>query len=189
MVIYITGLKMKRTVNTIWFLNLAVADFLFSFFLIFNVIYKCCDLDWPFGDFGCMLSSLVTVLNKFAITFRLTVINLDRCLSIWVVVWARTKRTVLKARIICLLIWLAAVACTLPCVIFWKTLCISPQQTVCILCFSGLEAYKRVVVFHFVVFFFILFVIILISYVVIEVQVFSVIWDLNSIFKSWNYLI
>ncbi|XP_016417749.1 C3a anaphylatoxin chemotactic receptor-like [Sinocyclocheilus rhinocerous] len=171
MVVYIAGLKMKRTVNTIWFLNLAVADFLFSFFLIFNVIYEYRDLDWPFGDFGCMLSSLVTVLTMFASSFLLTVISLDRCLSTWVVVWARTKRTVLKARIICLLIWLAAVACTLPCVIFRKTRRISPQQTVCILDFSGLEAYKRVVVFRFVVGFLIPFVIILASYVAIGVRV------------------
>lgn len=100
-----------------------------------NVTYKYRDLDWPFGDSGCMLSSLVAVLNMFASAFLLTVISLDRCLSTWVVVWAWTKRTVLKARIICLLIWLAAVACTLPYVIFRKMLCISPQQTVCILDF------------------------------------------------------
>ncbi|XP_026105853.1 C3a anaphylatoxin chemotactic receptor-like [Carassius auratus] len=171
MVIYIAGLKMKRTVNTVWFLNLAVADFLFSFFLIFNIIYEYRDLDWPFGDFGCKLSSLVTVLNMFASTFLLTVISLDRCLSIWVVVWARTKRTVLKARIICLLIWLAAVACTMPCVIFRKTFHISPQQTVCILDFSGLKAYRREVVFRFVVGFLIPFVIILASYVAIGVRI------------------
>uniref|UniRef100_A0A672M2P4 G-protein coupled receptors family 1 profile domain-containing protein n=1 Tax=Sinocyclocheilus grahami TaxID=75366 RepID=A0A672M2P4_SINGR len=142
MVIYIVGLKIKRTVNSIWFLNLAVADFLFSFFLIFNVIYEYRDLDWPFGDFGCMLSSLVSVLTMFASTFLLTVISVDRCLSTWVVVWARTKRTVLKARII-----------------------------LCILGFSGLEAYKRVVVFRFVVGFLIPFVIILASYVAIGVRV------------------
>uniref|UniRef100_A0A672JZV0 G-protein coupled receptors family 1 profile domain-containing protein n=1 Tax=Sinocyclocheilus grahami TaxID=75366 RepID=A0A672JZV0_SINGR len=128
MVIYIAGLKMKRTVNTIWFLNLAVADFLFLS-LIFTIIYKYRDSDWPFGDFICMLSSLVTVLNMFASTFLLTAISLDRCLSTWVVVWARTKRTVLKARIICLFIWLAAVACSLPLVIFRKTHSNSPQQT------------------------------------------------------------
>ncbi len=171
MVIYIAGFKMKRTVNTIWFLNLAVADFLFSFFLIFTIIYEYRDSDWPFGDFMCKLSSLVTVLNMFASTFLLTAISLDRCLSTWVVVWARTKRTVLKARIICLFIWLAAVACTLPVVIFRKTHSDSPQQTLCIPGFSSLEAYKRVLVFRFVVGFLIPFIIILAAYVAIGVRV------------------
>ncbi|XP_016414567.1 C3a anaphylatoxin chemotactic receptor-like [Sinocyclocheilus rhinocerous] len=172
MVIYIAGLKMKRTVNTILFLNLAVADFLFSFFLIFTIIYEYRDSDWPFGDFMCMLSSLVTVLNMFASTFLLTAISLDRCLSTWVVVvWDRTKRTVLKARIICLFIWLAAVACSLPLVIFRKTHSNSPQQTQCIPGFSSLEAYKRVVVFRFVVGFLIPFIIIWACYMAIGVQV------------------
>ncbi|KAL1261090.1 hypothetical protein QQF64_008917 [Cirrhinus molitorella] len=171
MVIYIAGLKMKRTVNAIWFLNLAVADFLFSFFLIFNIVYEYRDFDWPFGDFMCMLSSLVITLNSFASTFLLTAISLDRCLSTWVVVWARTKRTILKVRIICLLIWLAAVACSLPLVIYRKTHYISPEQTWCIPGFSDMEAYKRSLVFRFVVGFLIPFIIILASYVAIGVRV------------------
>jgi len=48
LVIFITGLKMKSTVNTIWFLNLAVADFLFTLFLIFNIISEYREYDWPF---------------------------------------------------------------------------------------------------------------------------------------------
>ncbi|KAK2880777.1 hypothetical protein Q8A67_018045 [Cirrhinus molitorella] len=171
MVIYIAGLKMKRTVNAIWFLNLAVADFLFSFFLIFNIVYEYRDFDWPFGDFMCMLSSLVITLNSFASTFLLTAISLDRCLSTWVVVWARTKRTILKVRIICLLIWLAAVACSLPLVIYRKTHYISPERTWCIPGFSDMEAYKRSLVFRFVVGFLIPFIIILASYVAIGVRV------------------
>lgn len=171
LVIYITGLKMKSTVNTIWFLNLGVADFLFSFFLVFNIIYEYREFDWPFGDFMCVLSSLVTVLNMFASTFLLTAISLDRCLSTWVVVWTRTKRTVLKARIICLLIWLMAVACSLPLVISRKTVSLSPQQTLCIQDIQKLETYKRLVVYHFVVGFLLPFVIISASYVAIGVRV------------------
>ncbi|XP_073674450.1 C3a anaphylatoxin chemotactic receptor-like [Garra rufa] len=168
MVIYIAGLKMKRTVNTIWFLNLAVADFLFSCFLIFNIVYEYRDFDWPFGDFMCMFSSLVIAVIMFASPFLLTAISLDRCLSTWVVVWARTKRTVLKARIICLLIWLAAFACSLPLVINRKTLYISPEQTVCV---PDVEVYKRSLVFRFVVGFLIPFIIISASYVAIGVRV------------------
>ncbi|ROL50176.1 Chemokine-like receptor 1 [Anabarilius grahami] len=63
------------------------ADFLFLFFLIFNISeYR--EYDWPFGDSMCFLSSLVTVLNMFASTFLLISISLDRCLSTWVVIWS-----------------------------------------------------------------------------------------------------
>ncbi|KAL0174906.1 hypothetical protein M9458_030874, partial [Cirrhinus mrigala] len=170
MVIYIAGLKMKRTINTIWFLNLAIANFLFSFFLIFNIIYEYRNLDWPFGDFICMLTSLVIMLNTFASTFLLAAISLNRCLSTWVVVWAQTKQTVLKVRIICLLIWLAAVACSLTLVINRKTHSYSPEQILCTPDL-GLKAYKRAAVFRFVVCFLIPFIIILASYVAIGVRV------------------
>ncbi|XP_051720181.1 C3a anaphylatoxin chemotactic receptor-like [Ctenopharyngodon idella] len=119
----------------------------------------------------CFLNSLVTVLNMFASTFLLTAISLDRCLSTWVVVWARTKRTVLKARIICLLIWLASVACSLPLVISRKTLSIPAQQTKCINDIQKLETNKRLEVYCFVVGFLLPFVIISASFVAIGVRV------------------
>lgn len=145
LVIFITGLRMKSTVNTIWFLNLAVADFLFSFFLIFNIIHEYREFDWPFGKFMCFLN---TLLNMFA-CFLLTAISLDRCLSAWLVVWSRTKRTVLKARIICLLIWLVSDACSLPLVISQKTISPSAQQTLCIHYIQEPEPYyKRLVLYN-----------------------------------------
>lgn len=173
MVIYVTGLRMKKTVNTIWFLNLAVADFLFTFFLMFNIIYQSRHFDWPFGDFLCKLGSLVTVLNMFASTFLLAAISVDRCLSTWVVVWARTKRTLFKAKLSCLLIWLASVACSIPLVIFRKTkFNASKQQTICAADFpNGLATYKRLVVYRFVVGFLLPFIIIFASYLAIGVRV------------------
>lgn len=171
-VIYVTGLRMKKTVNTIWFLNLAIADFLFTFFLIFNIIYESRHFDWPFGDFLCKLVSLVTVLNMFASTFLLAAISVDRCLSTWVVVWARTKRTLFKAKLSCLVIWLASVSCSIPLVIFRKTKFIPSKQTKCMVDFpNGLATYKRLVVYRFVVGFLLPFIIIFASYLAIGVKI------------------
>ncbi|XP_051535118.1 chemerin-like receptor 1 isoform X2 [Myxocyprinus asiaticus] len=173
LVIYVTGFRMKKTVNTIWFLNLAIADFIFTFFLIFNIIYECRNFDWPFGDFMCKLNSLVTVLNMFSSTFLLAAISLDRCLSTWVVVWARTKRTVLKVKIFCLLLWLVSVACSLPLVIFRETNFNAKEQKMkCLNKYpDGLQTYKRLVMFRFVVGFLLPFIIIFASYLAIGVRV------------------
>ncbi|KAI7801189.1 putative chemokine-like receptor 1-like [Triplophysa rosa] len=121
----------------------------------------------------CKLGSLVTVLNMFASTFLLAAISVDRCLSTWVVVWARTKRTLFKAKLSCLLIWLASIACSLPLVIFRKTKCIaSEQQTICAADFpNGLATYKRLVVYRFGVGFLIPFIVIFTSYLAIGVRV------------------
>ncbi|XP_023275617.1 chemokine-like receptor 1 isoform X2 [Seriola lalandi dorsalis] len=109
LVIYVTGCRMKKTVNSIWFLNLALADFLFTAFLLFMIISVSQDYQWHFGHFMCKLNNFVGVVNMFASVFLLMAISLDRCLSIWVVVWAQNKRTTRKAQIITAVIWVAAV--------------------------------------------------------------------------------
>lgn len=114
LVIYVTGFKMKRTVNSVWFLNLALADFLFTAFLIFTTISVAQQRQWQFGHFMCKFITFVTVVNMFASIFLLTAISLDRCLSIWVVVWAQNKRTVCKAQLISAVIWVTAVVCSTP---------------------------------------------------------------------------
>ncbi|XP_063340901.1 C3a anaphylatoxin chemotactic receptor-like [Pelmatolapia mariae] len=114
LVIYVTGFKMKKTVETVWFLNLAIADFLFTAFLIFSVISLSQSHQWPFGQFMCKLNNFVSLVNMFASIFTLTAMSLDRYLSIWMVVWAHNKRTVCKARLICVGIWVTAAICSTP---------------------------------------------------------------------------
>lgn len=159
---------MKRTVNSVWFLNLSIADFLFTAFLIFSIISLYQEHQWPFGLVMCKLNNLVTVVNMFASIFLLTAISLDRCLSIWVVVWAQNKRTVGKAQLICAVIWVTAVVCSTPYVTFrgvvsgnGKTYCTytgSPQQN------------HSLKIFRFVMGFLIPFLVISASYVAIAVR-------------------
>ncbi|KAI7801190.1 putative C3a anaphylatoxin chemotactic receptor-like [Triplophysa rosa] len=99
LVIFITGFKMKSTVNSIWFLNLAIADVFFALAPIMRIV-------------------LISAKAKYvASVFFLTVISLDRCLCTWVVVWAQNKRTLVKARIICVFVWLSSICCSIPFVI------------------------------------------------------------------------
>uniref|UniRef100_A0A672JVM9 G-protein coupled receptors family 1 profile domain-containing protein n=1 Tax=Sinocyclocheilus grahami TaxID=75366 RepID=A0A672JVM9_SINGR len=96
LVIFVTGYKMKTTVNSIWFLNLAIADFIFSITLIISFIL----MAWHFGDFKWKFLQFMIYLNMFASIFLLTTISLDRCLCTWMVVCSRNNRTLFKARII-----------------------------------------------------------------------------------------
>ncbi|KAG7242180.1 hypothetical protein INR49_024226, partial [Caranx melampygus] len=121
LVIYVTGFRMKKTVNSVWFLNLALADFLFTAFLLFVAISTFKEKTWPFGYFMCKLTTFVGVVNMFASVFLLMAISLDRCLSIWVVVWAQNKRTVHKAQIMSAVIWMVAVVCSTPYATFRET--------------------------------------------------------------------
>ncbi|XP_038129477.1 C3a anaphylatoxin chemotactic receptor-like [Cyprinodon tularosa] len=168
LVIFVTGFKMKKTVNSVWFLNLALADFLFTAFLIFSAVSLYQDHHWPFGQFMCKLNSFVTVVTMFASVFFLTAISVDRCLSIWVVVWAQNNRTVFKAQIISAVIWLAAGICSTPYVCF-RTIIEKNNVTDC---FYDTETKNKwsLEIFRFIMGFLIPFLAILFSSVAITIR-------------------
>ncbi|KAI4811617.1 hypothetical protein KUCAC02_014496 [Chaenocephalus aceratus] len=96
-VIWVTGFKMKKTVTTVWFLNLAIADFIFTARLPLSVVYIAMNFHWPFGKFMCKLNRTISFLNIFASVYILMVISVDRCVSVVWPVWAQNHRSVRKA--------------------------------------------------------------------------------------------
>ncbi|KAG7269059.1 hypothetical protein CRUP_003680 [Coryphaenoides rupestris] len=82
LVIYVTAFRMKRTVNSIWFLNLAVADFLFTTFLIFIIVSVSQGYHWPFGEIMCKLKTILMVSNMFASIYFLTAISVGPLASL-----------------------------------------------------------------------------------------------------------
>lgn len=165
LVIYVTGFRMKRTVNSVWFLNLALADFLFTTFLIFSIISVSQDNQWNLGRVMCKLNTFVIVVNLFASVFILLAISVDRCLATRVVAWAKNKRTVTRAKLVCLLIWIIAMACSAPYATF-RDIVKNKNLTYCK--YSNeirREIYPIISLFRFIVGFLIPFVGISISYV------------------------
>ncbi|XP_005798540.1 chemokine-like receptor 1 [Xiphophorus maculatus] len=168
LVIYVTGFKMKKTVNSVWFLNLALADFLFTAFLVFTAVSLSQKHHWPFGQSMCKLNNFVSLVNMFASVFFLMVINLDRCLSTWVVAWAQNERTVFKAQIISVVIWFAAGICSTPSACF-RIVTYQDNNTQCV--YNATMQQKRsLYTFRFVVGFLIPFLAIFLSYVAIGIR-------------------
>lgn len=112
-VIWISGCKMKTTVNTTFYLSLAISDLLFCFCLPFNVFYLATS-HWPFGLLMCKLTSSAMFLNMFSSVFLLVLISVDRCVLITFPVWAQNHRTVRKASGVVVLMWALSAALTLP---------------------------------------------------------------------------
>ena len=117
-VIWVTGFKMKKTVNTVWFLNLAVADFLFTAFLPLSAVYVAKGFHWPFGKFMCKLNSSLVSLNLFASVYFLVVISVDRCVSVVWPFWARIHRSIRKASWVSLGVWVLALIFSVPHLVF-----------------------------------------------------------------------
>ncbi|XP_041083045.1 chemokine-like receptor 1 [Polyodon spathula] len=108
LVIWMTVLKMKRTVNTTWFLSLAVADFIFCVFIPFSIVHLALDHHWPFGLVMCKLTSFIMFLNMFVSIFLLTLISIDRCVSVIFPVWSQNYRTPRMASVVVLAVWVAS---------------------------------------------------------------------------------
>ncbi|XP_061573909.1 chemerin-like receptor 1 [Cololabis saira] len=160
----------KASVNSVWFLNLALADFLFMTFLIFSIISLSQKHQWPFGRLMCKLNNFVNLVNMFASVFLLTAISLDRCFSVWVVVWAQNKRTVRKAQIISAVMWVVAGICSIPNVTF-RTLIKRNNITFCVYPGTMTSGQKwSLNIFRFVMGFLIPFLVILVSHVAIGVR-------------------
>uniref|UniRef100_A0A8B9JU59 Chemokine-like receptor 1 n=1 Tax=Astyanax mexicanus TaxID=7994 RepID=A0A8B9JU59_ASTMX len=116
-VIWIAGFKMKKSVNTTWYLSLALSDFIFCASLPVNTIYMA-TTNWIFGHFMCKFTSFAMFLNMFSSIFLLVVISMDRCVSVMFPVWAQNQRTISKAWVMVILAWILATALSVPSVIY-----------------------------------------------------------------------
>ncbi|XP_069496581.1 chemerin-like receptor 1 [Ambystoma mexicanum] len=109
-VIWITGCKLRKTINTVWFLNLAVADFI-STFLIFNTLLNLAlDLNWPFGSVSCKLLNCTFGLSIYTSILLLSAISIDRCVLVLFPVWCQNYRTTKLISTVCLFIWALSIS-------------------------------------------------------------------------------
>ncbi|KAI1899141.1 hypothetical protein AGOR_G00058480 [Albula goreensis] len=120
----------KRTVNSVWLQNLAVADFVFVLFLPISIDYVLRDFHWQFGRATCKINSFVSVTNMYASVLFLMVISLDRYISLVHLSWARKVRTVRRAWVVCGVVWGVAVALSGPALVFRDTVQLR-HATVC----------------------------------------------------------
>ncbi|CAH7416156.1 C3a anaphylatoxin chemotactic receptor [Phodopus roborovskii] len=130
LVLWVAGLKMKRTVNTVWFLHLTLADFLCCLSLPFSLAHLILQGYWPYGLFLCKLIPSIIVLNMFASVFLLTAISLDRCLMVHKPIWCQNHRNVRTALTICGCVWAVAFVMCVP-VFVYRDLFTINNHSVC----------------------------------------------------------
>ncbi|KAG8587056.1 hypothetical protein GDO81_005553 [Engystomops pustulosus] len=118
LVIWITAFDIKRSVNTMWFLNLAVADLLCCLFMPFTIMSLTLG-HWPLGFYTCKVIPPIASITMFASILLLTMISIDRCLLVVKPVWCQNNRTLGKAYVACAVIWTLAIVFNIPSFIFW----------------------------------------------------------------------
>ncbi|XP_056119908.1 chemerin-like receptor 1 [Rhinichthys klamathensis goyatoka] len=142
-VIWITGFKMKKSVNTTWYLSLALSDFIFCATLPF-LMSSIVTASWIFGLFMCKFNSFVMTLNMYSSIFILVIISVDRCITVKFPVWAQNQRTAKKASLVVVMAWFMSALLSIPSAKFRE---INTNQTSTVICYSNYEDHHRTVVF------------------------------------------
>ncbi|XP_077113432.1 C3a anaphylatoxin chemotactic receptor-like [Ranitomeya variabilis] len=108
LVIWIAGFRMKKTISAVWFSNLAIADFLCCASLPLRIA------DWVYfsPSISCKLSIILFNANTNASVLLLTVMSIDRWVSVMWPIWAKVHRTCKLVRIISGIIWLMSLVWT-----------------------------------------------------------------------------
>ncbi|XP_041426672.1 formyl peptide receptor-related sequence 1-like [Xenopus laevis] len=118
LVIWISGFRMKKTVNAIWYLNLSIADFSFCFISFLLVLISILVAHWLSGQIMCKVMFTSLFLNMQVSIFFLMTISVDRCISVLCPVWSKNHRSLKLARNISVIIWLLGLALSSPYVAF-----------------------------------------------------------------------
>ncbi|XP_014843101.1 PREDICTED: chemokine-like receptor 1 [Poecilia mexicana] len=166
LVIWISGFKMRKTVNTTWYLSLAMSDFLFCAFLPFNIV-SIAMKEWFFGFFMCKFTSAALFINMFSSIFLLIIISMDRCVSVMFPVWVQNHRSVQKASAGVVFAWLLAAGMSIPSLIYRQVHTNSDGSQFCYTNYGTKSAHMITVVTRFIAGFVVPFTIIIICYSII----------------------
>ncbi|OCT57737.1 C3a anaphylatoxin chemotactic receptor [Xenopus laevis] len=135
-VIYITGFKIKKQKSKIWFLNMAVADFLFLLWLPLDATNAITG-NWPFGSYACKLYHFFSTFNMYTSIFIMTALNVDRAISVAKPLWHHKFVTQTICYRTCTCIWILTALSSLPALFVSAVYNTGGNQTVCSLLILG----------------------------------------------------
>ncbi|KAM4016436.1 formyl peptide receptor 2-like isoform 1-T3 [Anomaloglossus baeobatrachus] len=107
LVIWIAGFRMTKTVSAVWFLHLAIADFLCCASLPLRIAeWAALFSDSYFPSFAnCTANIVLFNLNMTTSVLLLTAMSIDRWVSVMWPFWAKFNRTCNVVRICAAIIW------------------------------------------------------------------------------------
>ncbi|XP_073408754.1 C3a anaphylatoxin chemotactic receptor-like [Dendrobates tinctorius] len=106
LVIWIAGFRMKNTISAVWFLHLAIADFLCCSSLPLRIAEWAALFSDDLPDFAyCIVNIVLFNVNMSASVLLLTAMSVDRWVSVMWPFWAKVHRSRNLVRISAAIIW------------------------------------------------------------------------------------
>ncbi|KAJ8282892.1 hypothetical protein COCON_G00054110 [Conger conger] len=131
LILWVIGFRVRRSVISIWILNLAASDLLATTSLPFFTYFLAQGFTWNLGTTFCKVHSSIFFLNMFLSGFLLAVISLDRCLVSLLPVWCQNHRDVGLATRVCWVVWGLALLNTVPYYLFRDTITRCDNRIMC----------------------------------------------------------
>ncbi|XP_062860987.1 C5a anaphylatoxin chemotactic receptor 1 [Trichomycterus rosablanca] len=163
LVIWVTAFRMPRSVNALWFLNLAVADLLCCLSLPLLMVPLAQDQHWPFGLVACKVLHGVFYMMMYCSILLLVLISLDRWLLVTRPAWCQNWRHPRWANWACLGTWVLALLGSIP-QFTHMTEHEKGKKTECVGVYESMLHASAIVTFRFVVGFLVPFLIICVSH-------------------------
>ncbi|CAM5124835.1 unnamed protein product [Natator depressus] len=132
MFLWVLGLKMRRTVTTLWFLHLVSCYLLFTLLIPFFAVYILLDFHWVFGMATCKILNAFISMGMFSSVFLLTLISLDRYTLTHHPFWSKNHRTLSRAWKLVVGVWLASFGLSTPYLAFRETQVVDGGRIICV---------------------------------------------------------
>ncbi|XP_017296481.1 prostaglandin D2 receptor 2 [Kryptolebias marmoratus] len=131
LILGVIGFRVRRSIISLWILNLASSDLLATCTLPFFTLYIARGYTWILGSTFCRIYSSMFFLNMFVSAFLLAAISLDRCLVVVKPVLAQNYRSMELVGRVCGVIWVCAVICTIPFHLFREAIPLPSGKVLC----------------------------------------------------------
>ncbi|XP_075184421.1 formyl peptide receptor 2-like [Anomaloglossus baeobatrachus] len=105
LVIWIAGFRMKKTISAVWFLHLAIADFLCCASLPLRIVEWAALYSFSLDSAYCIVNMFLFNINMTSSVLLLTAMSIDRWVSVMWPFWAKVHRTCNVVRISAAIIW------------------------------------------------------------------------------------
>ncbi|KAL2096199.1 hypothetical protein ACEWY4_008347 [Coilia grayii] len=131
LVAFVTAFRMPRSVNALWFLNLALADLLCCLSLPLLMVPLARDQHWSMGPLACKLVHGMLYLVMYCSVLLLVLISVDRWMLVSCPVWCQNWRRPRYASWVCAGVWLLAILGTAPQFAILEAHVLTPVKTLC----------------------------------------------------------
>nr|DBA15823.1 TPA: hypothetical protein GDO54_003283 [Pyxicephalus adspersus] len=112
--LWVLWFRMRRTINTTWFLHLILTNFFFTIIIPFTAVYFMTRPHWIFGLFMCKLFNSLVSVCMYGGVFVLTTVSIDRYCLVFHPHWYRKHMNPRKASLICAALWTMALLFSAP---------------------------------------------------------------------------